>query len=487
MIAQVQLELKDIFEDCQKFFEEDKPAFLRLLEQYIDLEALIPVRFWTHFYASTGRPRDYSLTSLLWALILQRIFSIPTDSLLLIFLNYSKELRDFCGFRKVPDASTLTRFKQDHMDDLQEFFDKLVDITEPICQKLDEAKADMVIFDTTGIEAYVTENNPKYVNAQIRQLKAWAKANGMDSYDPYKAAYGKMPTCASANPEVKQQYLNGHFCYAYKAGILTNGLGIIRSIEFYDERYFSAHPEIVRYKKTDAPDEDKSVGDARLLLPLLRDFFSKHPYMNPSTFLGDSAFDSIEIYKALLSGEDFPFRFKRAYIPLRSAETALHPDYTLNEDGIPCCPHDPSLPMKPEGNTSHLRCGTPTFKFVCPKMSWCKCEDGKYRRVCHCEDPCTDSSCGRMVYVYPEKNLRLYPGAVRGTAAWDETYKIRTAVERSISHFKDSFGVSGRKTQNAKTLHADLLLAGITQLLTVFLADCIHKPQYIRSVKPLVA
>ncbi len=117
----------------------------------------------------------------------------------------------------------------------------------------------------------------------------------------------------------------------------------------------------------------------------------------------------------------------------------------------------------------------------------CKCEEGKYRRVCHCEDPCTDSSCGRMVYVYPEKNLRLYPGAIRGTAAWDETYKIRTAVERSINHFKDSFGVSGRKTQNAKTLHADLLLAGITQLLTVFLANCIHKPQYSRSVKPLVA
>ncbi len=487
MIAQVQLELKDVFEDCQNFFEENKPEFLRLLEQHIDLEALIPVRFWTHFYASTGRPRDYSLTSLLWALILQRIFSMPTDSLLLIFLNYSKELRDFCGFQKVPDASKLTRFKQDYMDDLQEFFDKLVDITEPICQELDAAKADMAIFDTTGIEAYVTENNPKYVNAQIRQLKAWAKANGMDSYDPYKAAYGKMPTCASANPEVKQQYLNGHFCYAYKAGILTNGLGIVRSIEFYDERYFSAHPEIARYKKTDAPDEDKSVGDARLLLPLLRDFFSKHPYINPSTFLGDSAFDSIEIYKALLSGEDFPFCFKHAYIPLRSAETALHPDYTLNEDGIPCCPHDPSLPMKPEGNTSHLRCGTPTFKFVCPKMSWCKCEDGKYRRVCHCEDPCTDSSCGRMVYVYPEKNLRLYPGALRGTAAWDETYKIRTVVERSINHFKDSFGISGRKTQNAKTLHADLLLAGITQLLTVFLANCIHKPQYIRSVKPLIA
>ena len=54
---------------------------------------------------------------------------------------------------------------------------------------------------------------------------------------------------------------------------MTNGLGIIRAIEFYDKEYFSAHPEIERFEKTDAPDEDKSVGDARLLLPILKDFF----------------------------------------------------------------------------------------------------------------------------------------------------------------------------------------------------------------------
>ncbi len=50
---------------------------------------------------------------MLLAFILQRVFSILTDSLLIIFLNYSKELRDFCGFTKVPDASKLTRFRQD--------------------------------------------------------------------------------------------------------------------------------------------------------------------------------------------------------------------------------------------------------------------------------------------------------------------------------------------------------------------------------------
>lgn len=47
--------------------------------------------------------------------------------------------------------------------------------------------------------------------------------------------------------------------------------------------------------------------------------------------------------------------------------------------------------------------------------------------------PCTTSSCGRMVYVYPEKNLRAYPGVERGSSEWNETYKIRVNVEKSIS------------------------------------------------------
>ena len=494
MIPYYQMTLADFFEETQEIFESDKPEFLKLLESTIDLCEIVPVSFRNHFYASTGRPREYSLTSLLWALIIQRVFSIPTDSLLLTFLEYSKDLREFCGFAKVPDASKITRFKQEFADDLQLFFDSLVDLTEPILQEIDAEKASMSVFDTTGLEAYVTENNPKYANQKIRQLKAWAKAKGLDSYDPYKAAYGSMPTHASANDEIKQQYLNGHFCYAYKAGVLTNGLGIIRAIEFYDKDYFASHPEIERYKKTDAPDEDKSVGDARLLLPLLKDFFRKHPLINPKTFLGDAAFDSIEIYKALLSGDTFGRNpdgtariFEKAYIPLRSGLKLTDPDYTINEDGIPCCPHDPSLPMKPEGNTSHLRCGLKTFKFVCPKMSWDKCEDGKYRRICHCDNPCTDSACGRMVYMYPEKDFRRCPGAVRGTEDWESTYKIRTSVERSINHIKDSFCLGDRKTQNAKTLHADLLLAGITQLITVVVADRIHKPEYFRSLKRLIA
>ena len=91
-----------------------------------------------------------------------------------------------------------------------------------------------------------------------------------------------------------------------------------------------------------------------------------------------------------------------------------------------------------------------------------------------------------MIYIYPAKNLRAYPGVERGSREWEDTYKIRVNVEKSINHFKDSFCVAKRKTQNAKTLHADLLLAGITQLITVLVADKLQKYQYLRSLKPLV-
>ena len=42
--------------------------------------------------------------------------------------------------------------------------------------------------------------------------------------------------------------------------------------------------------------------------------------------------------------------------------------------------------------------------------------------------------------------------------------------------------VANRKTQNEKTLHADLLLAGIAQLVTVIVADKIHQHQYLSLI-----
>lgn len=181
-------------------------------------------------------------------------------------------------------------------------------------------------------------------------------------------------------PPAPQMYINGHFCYAFKFGIVTNGLGIVRHISFYNKDFLGSHPEIIVEKKADSPDEDKSLADFKALVPTLEDFFQKHPLINPKTFLGDAAFDSIGIYKYLLQETSF----EKAYIPLKNKLKAEEIDYTVNDDGIPCCLQDASLPIKREGSKSHLRCDLPTMKFVCPKMKW-------------------------------ERNLRAYLGTIRGT------------------------------------------------------------------------
>lgn len=355
MIPYNQLSLADVFSDCQDIYESDKPKFLSLLHSHIDLDQIVPDSFRNHFYASTGRTRKYPLYAFLWALIIQRIFSIPTDSLLLVFLHYSRPLREFCGFSKVPDASKITRFKQDFLHDLEHLFVQLVDITEPICQAIDSPKSDMLIFDSSGIEALVSENNPKYANRIIKQLKAYAKNKKFNnSYDPYKAAYSSMPAHAAADPQIKQLYIDGHFCYAYKFGMITNGLGIVRHLDFYNKPFFQKHSEIILYKKSDSPDQDKSVHDSRLLIPTLKDFFAAHPLIHPKTFLGDAAFDSAVLYRELLSGDTFGSdkHFLRAYIPLNKRSQIKSEDFTINSDGIPCCPRDPSLPMKSDGRCS---------------------------------------------------------------------------------------------------------------------------------------
>ena len=105
MITHKQLTLAEVFEDCQNKFDHDKYQFLSLLDESINLDEIVPVSFVIHFHASTGRPRKHQLYPMLKAFLIQRIFSIPTDMLLIVFLKYSQELLDFCARRLVEMAA----------------------------------------------------------------------------------------------------------------------------------------------------------------------------------------------------------------------------------------------------------------------------------------------------------------------------------------------------------------------------------------------
>lgn len=230
-----QIHFCDIYEEVADCFKEDKPKFIKLFQNNIDLNILIPNSFFNAYYASTGHPRDYSLSSMLIALIIQKILGLSETKTFLNILNLSSELKSLCNFSKVPHESQFSRFKCDFITHIMIFFNTLVDITEPICKQLNSALSKIIIADTTGIEAYVKENNPKFFESLLRVGKSIKKKDSKIKSQKY--ACSKIPKQTYANPDIKLSYINGHFCYALKATTLVNGLGIIRHIDF-NYKYF---------------------------------------------------------------------------------------------------------------------------------------------------------------------------------------------------------------------------------------------------------
>jgi len=448
--------------------------FLSLLKEHIKLSNYIPREFYQAFYKDRGRPRGVTVESFLWFCILQSIIGIKDDGVFLFILKLCKELRDFCGFESVPDAGKFTSFRQNFVEYIVMVFEKFVDVTEPLCKALDPKKSGYLIYDPTGIEAYVKENNPKFINSKINSAKKIAAKN--PEIKPYALAYSQMPEFAEANPFVNQQYINGHFAYAHKAGIITNGLGILRHISVFDEDFKRRHPDVVS-QKTDNPDLDKEIGDSTSLKPVLLDFFSSHPHFwrTYHTFLGDSSFDKYDIYSMLHDD----FHFDRVCVPLnpRNSKPA-HTDF--DEFGTPVCPID-KTPFVFAG-ICRGKNRSERFKFVCHKS-----KPVAKSPSCTCETPCTDKPYGRCVYTYPAKNFRLYPGIPRGTVHWDYLYRHRVLVERSICLLKYPLGAAYRKSFSVRTAKADLFVAGISHLIGVILAVATNQSKLFKSFRKLIA
>lgn len=467
-----QISLYDIYCGVSESIEANKPELVKLLEEHIDFDGIIPSVFKSAFYSRMGRKHRYHLESFVRSLVLQKILGISTDSLLISILKCSRELRDFCGFDKVPDTSQFTRFRENYDDYLKLMFENLVDLTEPICREIDEKKADYLIYDTSGIELPVKENNPKFFNTKLKSAKKLAKSN--TNYDPYKCVYNLMPGASQTNPDARLQYINGHFCYALKAGIVTNGLGIPRHISVFDDDFRKKHPEIVE-KKSDNPDCDKEIGDSTSLKPVLNDFYETHKKLRYKTFIGDSAFDSYDNYSMLKND----LKFERACIPL-NLRNSKSQNASFNEYGTPICPADGTEFFylgKSGGEHRSVR-----FKWVCRKS-----EQRGNTRVCTCEHPCTDSSYGRCVYTYPDKDFRFYPGIPRETEHWDNLYRHRVVIERSINLMKDTFVLDSRKSHRTVSAKADIFLTGIVQLIGVLLADSIHQRKLYKSIRKMIA
>jgi len=467
-----QIHFCDIYEEVVDCFKEDKPKFIKLFEETIDLQILVPHSFFNAYCASTGHPRDYSLSSMLTALIVQKILGLSETKTFLNILNLSSELRALCKFLKVPHESQFSRFKANFITHIQDFFNNLVDITEPICKQLNSTLSKIIIADTTGIEAYVKENNPKFFESILRVGKS---INKIDSnMNPHKYACSKMPKETYANPEIKLSYINGHFCYALKATTLVNGLGIIRHIDFNDT-------QVMDFENNITAEKAKDDYDSKTLIPIMRRFFNVQKDFTYSYFLGDSAYDCDDNYKYLIKD----CSIVPIICPNPRNSSGLPQPSGFTSDGTPLCPKDSNLSMKFDGITREKgRCMR--VKWLCPKSKKIRVK-GKTKYILTCENPCTSSPCGRIYHPTINKEYRLNCPIPRDSEEWINLYKIRPVTERTNNMLKNPLGLSTLKINKTDSIKAELFIAGITQLISLLISYKISRKNNVFSIKSLVA
>jgi len=201
-----------------------------------------------------------------------------------------------------------------------------------------------------------------------------------------------------------------------RAGIVTNGLGIIRHIDMLDGDFKSRHPDMPVEKRSDDPDIDKEIGDSTSLKPILSDFFELHPKLSYSTFLGDSAFDSYDNYSMLMKD----FHFDKAVIPLnlRNSSKVLSSDF--DGFGRPRCPID-GTPFICLGKSGGKK---PLCSF---QMGLSQLVASRFKKILCLRYSLHRFTLRPLRLHLSRENLRLYPGLPRESDEWDYLYKKRVA------------------------------------------------------------
>ena len=470
-----QLNLSNISSDSNQVFKQIQNDLLSMLNQFIDIKDFIPFSFHQKYYSVFGRKRKFSLKSMIYSFILKNILSLPTVDLLINMLHISCEMRAFCGFTSVPNKSQFSRFKSTFLANLNDLFHNMVDLTEDLCGSTNSFLASILITDTTGFEAYVTENNPKFYQSELRKCKAYSKIlskkDPKSTFDAEKFAQSKMPKAAASNTDAKLAYLNGHFGYYQKCILSTNALGVVRDINFFDSTN-SLELDLT-------PQGIKDSFDSKSLIPALETFFQVHPNSSFKYFLGDSGFDADDNYAYLHSKNIMPI------ININPRNSSGLPQPNFNNLGVPLCANDNSLPMIYDG-IIRGKGRADRIKYICPKTKKTRI-NGKNTYVLSCDNPCTSSKCGRIKNITIHNNYRFNSSMPRDSLKWQKLYKLRTICERSISQLKNFIQIKSSKVRNTISLKSDVLLACISQLVSFILMCKSQKTSTPLAIKSLIA
>lgn len=347
----ITLKNQSTFNNFSFLYSKATPCFFNFFEEYIPLNNVIPESVKQKYSSTIGSKITYSLTSMIKFFILKNIFAIQTFYILLRLLYISKELKDFCGFDDIPHASQISRFSTMYSKEVNQILHALVKITQPMLKDIDPFLSSILISDTTGFEIYAKENNPKFYSNLIKISEKFGKLNKIENFNAEKYVQSQFPKDVSSNPEIHLSYLNLHFGFFIKSNIVTEGLGIIRHIDFYDEEIdFSLNPNYAKDKY-----------DSKTLIPVLENYFSLHPEYKYKYFLGDTGFDSSDNYEYLIKDKNMI-----PIILLNPRNQSNLPKTNFTPEGIPTCLNDSKLEMKFEGITRE-KGRSDRIKYICPK------------------------------------------------------------------------------------------------------------------------
>ncbi len=465
-----QLSFFELYEHLKNVALNNPHSLLAYFNNFIDLSKFIPHSFYKAYYQYFGKHREFSLESILCAFIVQKILKLSTLTQLRAVLLNSFELRCFCNLNKVPSISTFSRFRKVFSCEIQNLFYNISQYAQNISSQLNPDLASTIIFDTTALEPKVKENNPKFIQTQLKKTKSINP--DLETSAIYSLTYSNLPKFASASPFILRMFANGHFCYGYKIAILTNGFGIPLVIL---PAYFTLTDD------ASDPTSSKAISDSKALIPALISLKKNFTNTSFSTFIADSALDSYLIYSTLLKD----FNFSKAAIPLnpRNSKSTSNtptsdPNISISPDDVPIC-NKFNLPFKYEGICNGKN-RSPRMKWRCPLSSFVN-----NKRICSCPQPCTQSKSGRMFYTYPDANLRSHPGIDRNSIEFEKLYKSRVTIEQTIFQLKSFLGHDNLFSYDHTSLFSDFLLSAICMLLLFILSYIILNSQKSITYKKL--
>ena len=231
----------------------------------------------------------------------------------------------------------------------------------------------------------------------------------------------------------------------------------------HNEHYFYGYTGyfISTYNRTEKLDLplylrlfDAKRHDSISAVVALAEFRDLYPNLTVDTFISDSASDNYATYELL---DRWGIN---AVIALNKTNKGnrTFPQCVVNYDGVPICPagHE----MVKNGFCGKDRC---RIKWRCPHVL------GKCERSDACE-LCSPSTYGRVVYTKPEWDLRLFTRIPRGSDAFKNKMKERTAAERVNNRILNHYGLENSKMRGKKRISFLATIAGFNIHLDAQLA-----------------